>query len=69
MNQLWNQAPPIGATSADFVEDGRLTGNLPDGTHYDVPYYALKESAAPEGAGTLTANRDGYHKTSTSIGG
>ena len=63
VNQLWTQAPPIGATSADYVEDGRLTGELPDGTPYDVPYYALKESAAPEGAGTLTSNREGYHKT------
>jgi Carboxypeptidase regulatory-like domain/TonB-dependent Receptor Plug Domain len=67
VNQLWTQAPPIGATSADYVEDGRLTGDLPDGTHYDVPYFALKESAAPEGAGTLTANRDGYHKTFNGI--
>jgi hypothetical protein len=63
VNQLWNQAPPIGATSADYLEDGRLTGTLPDGTPYDVPYYALSPGAAPEGAGTLTANRDGYHRT------
>lgn len=63
VNQLWNEAPPIGATSSDYVEDGRLTGTLPDGTAYDVPYFALRESAAPEGAGTLTANREGYHKT------
>jgi hypothetical protein len=67
VNQLWTQAPPIGATSADYVEDGRLTGELPDGTPYDVPYFALRESAAPEGAGTLTANRDGYHKTFNGI--
>jgi hypothetical protein len=63
VNQLWNVAPPIGATSGDYVEDGRLTGALPDGSTYDVPYYALSESAAPEGAGTLTANRKGYHRT------
>jgi hypothetical protein len=63
VNQLWNVAPPIGATSADYVEDGRITGSLPDGTPYDVPYYALLESAAPIGAGTLTANRDGYHRS------
>jgi hypothetical protein len=54
--------PPIGATSADYVEDGRLTGTLPDGTPYDVPYYALSEAAAPEGAGTITKNRKGYHR-------
>jgi hypothetical protein len=63
VNQLWTQAPPIGATSADYVEDGRLTGTLPDGTPYDVPYYALSPDAAPEGAGTLTANRKGYHRS------
>ncbi|HMC75987.1 MAG TPA: TonB-dependent receptor [Vicinamibacterales bacterium] len=67
VNQWWNVAPPIGATSADYVEDGRLTGSLPDGTPYDVPYYALRESAAPDGAGTLTANRDGYHRTFNGI--
>jgi hypothetical protein len=65
VNQLWpsTAAPPIGATSADYVEDGRLTGTLPDGTAYDVPYYALREDRAPEGAGTLTANREGYHRS------
>jgi hypothetical protein len=63
VNQLWNVLPPIGATSADYFEDGRLTGTLPDGSSYDVPYYALKESAAPVGAGTITSNRKGYHRT------
>jgi Carboxypeptidase regulatory-like domain/TonB-dependent Receptor Plug Domain len=63
VNQLWNQLPPIGATSADYVEDGRLTGTLPDGSSYDVPYFALKESAAPIGAGTITSNRKGYHRS------
>jgi hypothetical protein len=61
-NQLWNQLPPIGATSADYVEDGRLTGTLPGGTAYDVPFFALREAAAPLGAGTITSNRDGYHR-------
>ena len=32
VNQLWTQAPPIGATSADYLVDGHLTGTLPDGT-------------------------------------
>jgi hypothetical protein len=63
VNQLWNVAPAIGATTADYVEDGRVSGTLPDGTPYDVPYFALLESAAPEGAGTLTANRKGYHRS------
>ena len=49
VNAWWTTAPPIGATSADYVEDGRLTGTLPDGTAYDVPYFALRGSAAPPG--------------------
>jgi hypothetical protein len=63
VNQLWNQLPPIGATSADYFVDGHLTGTLPDGSPYDVPYYALGEAAAPLGAGTVTSNRDGYHRS------
>jgi hypothetical protein len=63
VNQLWNQAPPIGVTSADYVVDGRLTGTLPDGSSYDVPYYALRPDRAPAGAGTVTSNREGYHHT------
>jgi len=63
VNQLWNQLPPIGATSADYVIDGRVTGTLPDGTPYDVPYYALSEAATPTGGGTITSNREGYHRT------
>ena len=66
-NQLWNQAPAIGVTSADYVEEDRLTGTLPDGTPYDVPYYSLQADRAPEGAGTLTANRKGYHSTFNGI--
>jgi hypothetical protein len=69
VNQLWpgTAAPPIGATTADYVEDGRITGTLPNGTPYDVPYYALSEAAAPEGAGTLTTNRKGYHRSFTGL--
>ena len=63
VNDTWNQLPPIGVTSADYVEDGRLTGTLPDGSSYDVPFFALKESAAPIGAGTITSNREGYHRS------
>jgi len=62
VNQLWNQAPPIGVTSADYFVDGRLSGTLPDGTPYDVPYYALNPDVAPAGAGTITENRKGYHR-------
>jgi hypothetical protein len=31
------------------VVDGRLTGTLPDGSHYDVPYYALRTERARRG--------------------
>ena len=65
VNQLWPpSAPPaVGVTSWDYAVDGRLTGALPDGTSYSVPYYALRADRAPEGAGTVIANRDGYHRT------
>ena len=54
-------------TSADYFVDGRLTGTLPDGSSYDVPYYALNATRRPVGAGTLTANREGYHRTFNGI--
>jgi hypothetical protein len=63
VHQLWNEAPPIGVTSADYFEDGRQTGTLPDGTAFDVPFFALNAGAAPRGNGTLTSNREGYHQT------
>jgi hypothetical protein len=63
VNQLWNVAPPVGATSADYEVDGFIDGTLPDGTPFHQPYYALREDAATPGNGTLTANRDGYHRS------
>ncbi len=63
VNLLWNEAPPIGVTSADYFENGRITGTLPDGTPFDQPYYALDAAAAPRGNGVLTANRGGYHQS------
>src|SRR5439155_27021561 len=33
-------------TTADYTVKGHLTGKLPDGTPYDVPYYALKSGVA-----------------------
>src|SRR4029077_6196082 len=53
VNQLWNQAPASAGAPADFFKDGRLTGPLPDGSSYDVPFYALNPDVAPPGAGTL----------------
>ena len=63
VHQLWNVAPPIGATTADYVIDGYIDATLPDGTAVHQPYYALTEAATPLGNGTLTANREGYHRS------
>ena len=63
-NVLWplTQLPVIGVTSADYDLDGTIDATLPDGTHVSAPYYALREDRAPIGGGSLTANRDGYHR-------
>ena len=58
---LW--FPLIGVTSADYVEDGRITDTLPGLGSIDQPYYALLEEAAPLGGGTVLSNREGYHRT------
>jgi hypothetical protein len=57
---LW--FPLIGVTSADYVEDGRVTGDLPGIGAFDQPYYALLESRAPAGGGTVLSNREGYRR-------
>jgi len=63
VHQLWNVAPPIGATTADYSVDGGIDATLPDGTVVHQPYYALSAEATPLGNGTLTANREGYHRS------
>jgi Carboxypeptidase regulatory-like domain/TonB-dependent Receptor Plug Domain len=55
--------PIIGVTSDDYFIDGRLTGNTPQTGAYDVPYYALNPEVAPVGGGTITMNRQGYHRS------
>jgi hypothetical protein len=55
--------PIIGVTSADYLLDGRLTGDTPQTGAYDVPYYALNPDVAPVGGGTITRNRPGYHRS------
>ena len=57
---LWT--PLIGVTSADYVEDGRIAGDLPGIGAFDQPYYALREDRAPVGGGTTTTNRTGYYR-------
>jgi hypothetical protein len=58
---LW--FPLIGVTTADYVEDGRITGTIPGVGAFDQPYFALLPEAAPEGGGTVLSNREGYHRT------
>jgi len=64
-NLLWplTQLPVVGVTSADYDVDGTIDATLPDGTPVSAPYYALREDRAPEGGGSITKNRDGYHRT------
>jgi hypothetical protein len=63
-NVIWplTQLPVVGVTSADYDLDGTIDATLPDGTHVSAPYYALRESSAPVGGGSITENRDGYHR-------
>jgi hypothetical protein len=58
---LW--FPLIGVTQDDYVEDGRITDDLPGLGAFDQPFYALREEAAPLGGGTILSNREGYHRT------
>jgi hypothetical protein len=64
-NVIWplTQLPVVGVTSADYVLDGTVTATLPDGTQVSQPYYALTADSAPVGGGSITENRDGYHRT------
>jgi hypothetical protein len=63
VHQLWNVAPPVGATTSDYLLDGYIDATLPDGTVVHQPYYALGEAATPLGNGTVTSNREGYHRS------
>lgn len=45
------------ATSGDWVQAGRVTGTLPDGTAYDAPYFDLRPGLSRTG-GTLLENGD-----------
>lgn len=45
------------ATAGDWIPAGRLTGVLPDGTPYDVPFYDLRPGLSWTG-GTLLVNGD-----------
>lgn len=60
-NMFWQ--PLIGVRRPDYRQDGAITGTLPNGTAYSVPYFALDSAAKiPTGGGTILENREGYHQ-------
>ena len=61
-NLVWDV--PDGITSADYQQAGTLTGLLPNGQPYSVPYYALSAAAGAAWNGLWTAtNRPDYYQT------
>jgi len=55
--------PLIGVRQADYVEEGRVTGSLPDsGGSFDAPYFAPTAGVLPPGNGREELNREGYHQ-------
>lgn len=60
-NMHWQ--PLIGVRRPDYRQDGVISGTLPTGASYSVPYYALDSAAKiPTGGGTILENREGYHQ-------
>jgi hypothetical protein len=60
-NFLWN--PPVGATPADYVQTGALTGTFANVGSVNVPYYGLTDAAATAGGfGYAAQNRPDYHQ-------
>ncbi|HEX3703292.1 MAG TPA: carboxypeptidase regulatory-like domain-containing protein, partial [Vicinamibacterales bacterium] len=60
-NFLWN--PPVGATTADYVQTGTLTGTFANVGTVNVPYYGLTQAAAAAGGfGYEAENRPDYHQ-------
>jgi hypothetical protein len=60
-NLLWDV--PQGITSADYVQGGTLTGTLPTGQAYNVPYYVASPAAVAGWNGLWTVeNRPDYYQ-------
>lgn len=58
---LWS--PPVGATRADYVQTGALTGTFANVGSVSVPYYGLSAAAADRANfGFETQNRPDYHQ-------
>ena len=62
----FNWDPRIGVTQAAYEQAGTLTGSgLPDGSSYNVPYYALNPDLVTDinaAQGTVYTARNGYHQ-------
>jgi hypothetical protein len=64
---LWRQAEKTRGSGdfyspADYVQAGSVTGTLPDGSTYSVPYFELREGVPVPTYFVLT-NRPGYEQT------
>lgn len=58
----WRSGSLIDVNRSDYVQTGTLTGNVDPVGSFSVPYYALKASAVPPGAGRSYEERKGYHQ-------
>lgn len=57
-----NFQPFIGVTPADYEQAGVLTGTLPDGTPFNVPFFRPNaDLVAANGGGRFLTNWPGYH--------
>jgi hypothetical protein len=54
--------PLVGVTSADYVQEGVVTGSVPGIGSFSQPIYAPVESSLPPGNGGEYRNRPGYHQ-------
>ena len=54
--------PLVGVTSADYVQEGVVSGNASGLGSYNEPIYAPLESSLPPGNGSEYRNRPGYHQ-------
>ncbi|CAN5486771.1 hypothetical protein BH23ACI1_BH23ACI1_21790 [soil metagenome] len=56
--------PLIGIRSTDYQQTGALTGTIPGGGSFGVPFYGLiPGTPVPTGRGTELTTREGYHQT------
>jgi hypothetical protein len=64
VDMVWSPLPRTGIRSIHYQQTGTLTGTLPTGESYSVPFYGLiPGTPVAPGAGTELATREGYHQT------